>query len=97
MNIVTGCLAATSGQVLIDGHDIFDEAGQAKKLIGYLPEQPPLYQDMTPNEYLHFVAKAKGVSGDKIEEQLSRAVEVTQIADVYNRLIRHLSKGYSKG
>lgn len=55
MNIMTGCLSATSGHVLIDGHDIFEEPDKAKRLIGYLPEHPPLYLNETPLEYLHFV------------------------------------------
>ena len=64
MNIITGCLAATSGTVLIDGHDIFEEPIEAKRHIGYLPEQPPLYTDMTAAEYLDFVARAKGMPYD---------------------------------
>lgn len=63
MNIMTGCLSATAGHVHIDGHDIFDEPGEAKKLIGYLPEQPPLYMNETPEEYLRFVGEAKGLRG----------------------------------
>ena len=59
MNIMTGCLSATSGRVLIDGHDIFEEPNSAKKLIGYLPEQPPLYMSETPLEYLRFVARPR--------------------------------------
>ena len=96
MNIMTGCLAATEGTVRIDGHDIFDEPAQAKALIGYLPEQPPLYLDMTPLEYLGFVAQAKGVSREARRRQLSRAMEVTQIEGVKNRLIKNLSKGYKQ-
>ena len=65
MNIITGCLAATEGSVTIGGHDIFEEPVAAKKLVGYLPEQPPLYQDMTPREYLAFVLEAKGVKGPR--------------------------------
>ena len=63
MNIITGCLSATSGRVRIDGHDIFEEPGAAKRLIGYLPEQPPLYLNETPVEYLRFVGEAKGLTG----------------------------------
>ena len=63
MNIITGCLGATEGEVLIDGHSVAEEPMQAKRLIGYLPEQPPVYMDMTPAEYLDFVARAKGHSG----------------------------------
>ncbi len=65
MNIMTGCLSATEGSVRIDGHDIFEEPNQAKKLIGYLPEQPPLYMNETPEEYLRFVGEAKGLRGGR--------------------------------
>lgn len=94
MNIMTGCLAATSGEVKIGGHDIFEEAEEAKKLIGYLPELPPLYLDRTPKEYLTFVAQTKGVKKNEIAGQVGHVMEVTQITDVQNRLIRNLSKGY---
>lgn len=94
MNILTGCLAATEGEVRIAGHDIFEEAQEAKKHIGYLPEQPPLYPDMTPEEYLCFVAGAKGVPADKMREQLFRVMDVTGLDPVKTRLIRNLSKGY---
>ena len=96
MNIMTGCLSATAGDVKIGGFDIFEESEQAKKLIGYLPEQPPLYPDMTPREYLTFVARAKGVSAKQIPEELSRVMTVTQIMDVGDRLIKNLSKGYKQ-
>lgn len=96
MNIMTGCLAATSGEVLIGGHDIFEEAEKAKKLIGYLPELPPLYQDMTPKEYLSFVAKAKGVSRLERDKQIDYAMNVTKIKSVQDRLIKNLSKGYKQ-
>ncbi len=107
MNIITGCLAATSGSVTIDGYDIYEDAQEAKSRIGYLPEIPPLYQDMTVREYLMFVAKAKGVGHgaewkDKkavrqaIENQLAAAMAVTQLEDVENRLIKNLSKGYKQ-
>lgn len=94
MNIITGCLAATEGKVAIDGYDIFDDPKEAKRRIGYLPEVPPLYTDMTPAEYLTFVARAKGVPSGKLEEQLKRVVSVTGLEDVLDRLIRNLSKGY---
>jgi len=94
MNIMTGCLAATSGEVKIGGYDIFEEAEQAKRLIGYLPEQPPVYLDRTPREYLTFVARAKKIPADKIKEQVEHVMEVTQITEMGNRLIKHLSKGY---
>ncbi len=96
MNIMTGCLAATEGQVKIGGFDIFEEAEQAKKLIGYLPEQPPLYLDRTPREYLSFVARAKKIPEKKIPEELERVMAVTATLDVADRLIRNLSKGYKQ-
>ena len=94
MNIMTGCLAASEGEVRIDGHDIFEEPQQAKRLIGYLPEQPPLYLDRTPREYLTFVGRAKGIKAKVLPEQIGHVMEVTQITDVADRLIKHLSKGY---
>jgi ABC-2 type transport system ATP-binding protein len=94
MSIMTGCLAATSGQVTIDGHDIFEEALEAKKLIGYLPEQPPLYLDRTPKECLTFVGRAKGVPAAELDRQIQKIMITTQIEDVKDRLIKNLSKGY---
>ena len=96
MNIMTGCLAATSGEVRIGGFDIFEDARQAKALIGYLPEQPPLYPDRTPREYLTFVARCKGIPEKKLPEQLDRVMQVTQTREVSERLIRNLSKGYKQ-
>lgn len=96
MNIMTGCLAATAGEVKIGGFDIFEQPEQAKKLIGYLPEQPPLYLDRTPREYLTFVAGAKGVPAGKIKEQVAEAMKVTQLTDMADRLIKNLSKGYKQ-
>ena len=96
MNIITGCLGATDGEVLIDGHSIAEEPMQAKKLIGYLPEQPPLYMDMTPKEYLRFVAQAKGISHKEMTAQLNTVMNKTRIVDVQDRLIRNLSKGYKQ-
>ena len=92
MNIITGCLAATSGEVLIDGYDIYEDPVEAKRCIGYLPELPPLYTDMTPEEYLRFVAEAKGVQN--IEADVERVIEKTSLGSVRNRLIKNLSKGY---
>ena len=92
MNILTGCLAATSGQVRIDGVDIFEDPMAAKKHLGYLPELPPLYMDRTPEEYLRFVARAKGIG--EVRGELERVMALTQITDVKDRLIRNLSKGY---
>lgn len=94
MNIIAGCLAATEGQVLIDGHDIFEEPKAAKSHIGYLPEQPPLYPDMTPYEYLRFVGTAKGLRKADLAEQIEKVIDIAQIDDVRNRLIKNLSKGY---
>ena len=94
MNIITGCLAATEGEVTIDGHDIFEEPLEAKKRIGYLPEIPPLYTDMTPTEYLRFIARARGFSGAEARKQMNDAMERARVTEVKNRLIRNLSKGY---
>lgn len=96
MNIITGCLAATSGTVKIDGYDIFENPVEAKSKIGYLPEQPPLYQDMTPKEYLRFVADAKGISKSDIARSVNEVMQKTQITDVADRLIKNLSKGYKQ-
>lgn len=96
MNIITGCLSATEGTVVIDGNDIFEEAYKAKKNVGYLPEQPPLYMDMTVEEYLRFVAEAKKVKKDKLPEEVDRVMKKTSILDVHNRLIKTLSKGYKQ-
>jgi ABC-2 type transport system ATP-binding protein len=96
MNIMTGCLSATEGHVRIDGHDIFDEPNAAKKMIGYLPEQPPLYMNETPAEYLRFVGEAKGLRGAKLEEQIQSVMEQTKITDVCHRRIAALSKGYKQ-
>ncbi len=94
MNILTGCLAATSGEVTVGGHDIFEEPIEAKRRIGYLPEQPPVYGEMTPREYLMFVAEAKGVPFEKSLRHVKEVMQLTQIYDVRDRLIRNLSKGY---
>jgi len=96
MNIITGCLAATEGEVKINGLDIFEDAKEAKKLIGYLPEIPPLYPDMTPYEFLVFVAKVKGVKKAELEDQVRTVAEETGITDVMDKLIKNLSKGYKQ-
>lgn len=96
MNIMTGCLSATEGSVRIDGHDIFEEPNQAKKLIGYLPEQPPLYMNETPEEYLRFVGEAKGLRGIELEQQIDEVIRQTGIEDVAHRRISALSKGYKQ-
>lgn len=94
MNIMTGYLAATEGQVLIDGHDILDEPEAAKARIGYLPEVPPLYGDMTAEEYLRFCGRLKRIPAGELEEQLRRVLALTHLEDMAGRLIRNLSKGY---
>lgn len=96
MNIITGCLSATEGKVTIGGYDIFEEPNQAKRLIGYLPEQPPLYMNETPVEYLRFVGSAKGLKGKRLKEQVEVVIQKTKIEDVKNRLISKLSKGYKQ-
>ncbi len=94
MNIITGCLSATSGHVRIEGFDIFEEPLEAKRRIGYLPEQPPLYLHESPLEYLTFVGEAKGLYGDQLRSQIQEAVELTGIEKVQHRRISTLSKGF---
>ncbi|BDZ80351.1 ABC transporter ATP-binding protein [Claveliimonas bilis] len=96
MNIMTGCLSATSGNVTIGGYDIFEHPIEAKKLIGYLPEQPPLYLEETPREYLRFIAEAKKIPAKSIKEEIETVIEETQIKEVADRLIKNLSKGYKQ-
>lgn len=96
MNIMTGCLSATSGTVLIDGHDIFEEPNEAKRCIGYLPEHPPLYMNESALEYLRFVGEAKGLRGGQLRDQVEEVIEKTGIADVQHRRIAALSKGYKQ-
>ncbi len=96
MNIITGYLAATEGTVTINGHDSVKEAVKAKSCIGYLPEIPPLYPDMTVLEYLTFVAELKGIDKKKRDEAVDEACITTGISDVAGRLIRNLSKGYKQ-
>ena len=94
MNIMTGCLSATEGHVRINGYDIFEEPERAKKTIGYLPEQPPLYMNETPAEYLKFVGEAKGLKGLELKKQIEDVAGQTKIDHVMDRLISNLSKGY---
>ncbi len=96
LNIITGCLAPTDGEILIDGYSVMDEPIMAKRAVGYLPEVPPLYPDMTPEEYLRFVAEAKSVRRDKIAEQVEDVMASTGITEMRRRLIRSLSKGYKQ-
>lgn len=94
MNMMTGCLSATEGHVKIDGFDIFEEPMEARRRIGYLPEQPPLYLGETPEEYLRFVGEAKGLRGGELETQIDEVIEVTRLEPMRHRVIRALSKGY---
>ncbi len=94
MNIMTGCLSPTKGRIRINGHDIFEEPEQAKRMMGYLPEQPPLYMNETPAEYLRFVGEAKGLKGCELERQIEEVSGQTKIEQVKDRLISALSKGY---
>ena len=94
MNIIAGCLAATEGTVRINGHDIYEEPLAAKKCIGYLPELPPLYPDMTPEEYLSFVARAQHLARGEVFYQVQYVMDITGLMDVKDRLIENLSKGY---
>lgn len=94
MNIVTGYISATSGRVLLDGHDILEEPREVKRRIGYLPELPPLYMEMTVEEYLRFVCSIKEVKSTQVNNHISDICGLTRIGDVRKRLIRNLSKGY---
>ena len=94
MNIMTGCLSATDGTVKISGYDIYDQPREAKRRIGYLPEQPPLYLGETPEEYLRFVGEAKGLRGETLRQQMEAVIEETGIGAMRSRRIDALSKGY---
>ncbi len=96
MNIMTGCLSATAGRVRIDGYDIFEQPQEAKRLIGYLPEQPPLYMNESPVDYLRFVGEAKGLRGTELSEQIRAVVRQTGIESVQYRRISTLSKGFKQ-
>ena len=94
MNMITGYIASTEGSVVIDGHDILEEPEEAKKCIGYLPEQPPLYFDMTVLEYLRFVADLKKIPRAKKMSMIEEVMDMVKITDMKHRLIKNLSKGY---
>ena len=96
MNIMPGYLGATDGEVLINGHDILKEPEAAKKSIGYLPELPPLYMDMTVMEYLKFSAELKKIKKEDREAEIEKALKLVKLADVQDRLIKNLSKGYKQ-
>lgn len=96
MNIMTGCLSASAGKISVGGFDIFEAPDKAKAQIGYLPEQPPLYMNESPVEYLRFVGEAKGLRGDTLKEQIEDVIQQTGIQSVRNRRISTLSKGYKQ-
>ena len=96
MNMITGYIASTEGTVKIDGHDILEEPEEAKKCIGYLPEQPPLYFDMTVLEYMRFVADLKKIPKKEKESMIEEVMDMVKISDMKNRLIKNLSKGYKQ-
>ena len=94
MNMITGYIASTEGEILIDGHNILEEPEEAKKKIGYLPEIPPLYVDMTVSEYLKFVAVLKSIPKEKRSGNINEVMSTTKLQSVKDRLIKNLSKGY---
>ena len=96
MNMITGYIASTEGTVMINGHDILEEPEEAKKSIGYLPEQPPLYFDMTVLEYLKFAAQLKKIEKSRQKDLIYEAMDMVQITDMKDRLIKNLSKGYKQ-
>lgn len=96
MNIMTGYLGATEGEVLINGHDILKNQEEAKSCIGYLPEQPPLYTEMTVEEYLRFAAELKKIPKTLIGQQVEEVISLTRLEEVQSRLIGNLSKGYKQ-
>lgn len=94
MNMITGYIASTEGKVMIDGHDILEEPEAAKKCIGYLPEIPPLYFDMTVLEYMKFAADLKKIPRNQKDKQIKEVMDMVKITDMKDRLIKNLSKGY---
>lgn len=96
MNMITGYIASTEGDILIDGHNILEEPEEVKKRIGYLPEIPPLYQDMTVREYLEFASELRSIPREKKKSNIEEVMSTTKIEDVKNRLIKNLSKGYKQ-
>ena len=96
MRIITGYMPATDGTVRVDGFDVFDKPIEVRRRIGYLPENPPLYLEMTVAGYLRFVSKIKGVPGNRIADEVKRAMERVNITDVKDRIISKLCKGYKQ-
>lgn len=96
MNMITGYIGPTEGSIMINGHDMLENPEEAKKCIGYLPEIPPLYTDMTPLEYLRFAAELKGIAKNKREDAVKEVIKDARLEDVADRLIKNLSKGYKQ-
>lgn len=96
MNMITGYIASTQGEILIDGHNILEEPEAAKKCIGYLPELPPVYRDMTVREYLKFVAELKSIPKAEREKNIKEVMSTTKLEEVQERLIKNLSKGFKQ-
>ena len=96
MNMITGYIASTQGEILIDGHNILEEPEAAKKCIGYLPELPPVYLDMTVREYLRFVAELKSIPKAEREKNMKEVMSTTKLEEVQDRLIKNLSKGFKQ-
>lgn len=94
MNIITGYIGATSGDVIVGGYDILEDAERAKKIIGYMPEMPPLYLNMKVREYLKFASEIKGISKENRQIEIQKVIKLVGLSQVYNRLIKNLSKGY---
>ncbi len=94
MRIITGFLPATGGTVRVEGFDVFEQSSEVRRRIGYLPENPPLYNDMAVGSYLRFVAKLKGMSRGDIGDALDRVLDMCGLTGVRDRLLGHLSKGY---
>jgi ABC-2 type transport system ATP-binding protein len=94
MRVITGFMPATTGTVKVAGYDIFDDSYEVRKRIGYLPENPPLYNDMTVVTYLHFVAKIRGIAKAELSDSMDRVLRTCGLTEVTNRVVGHLSKGY---
>ena len=96
MNMITGYISSSAGRILLDGYDILKNPREVKRQIGYLPELPPLYMDMTVDEYLRFCCDIKGVARKYLTKHLNDICELTGLGDVRKRLIKNLSKGYKQ-
>lgn len=96
MKIITGFTPASEGTVVVNGHDVFEEPREVKRAIGYLPENPPIYMEMTVSDYLDFAARLNQVAKEDLKKQIDWAVEKTNLGDVRNRIIGNLSKGYKQ-